>query len=125
MGRDPSRRCRMPSLARRCSTVRGATPSATSRRSSSECGSLPPSPADQLLRAGRRLGMPTLALVSTAADALFTDSTSVARIVLPDAGDASLGTMLPASAVALQLLTLELLTIQDRNPDLIGREKVD
>jgi fructoselysine-6-P-deglycase FrlB-like protein len=78
--------------------------------------------ADQLLRAGRRLGMPALVLVSGSAVTEIAEAASDARIVIPAA---SASDSLLVSAVALQLLTLELLTIQDRNPDLIGRENVD
>jgi glucosamine 6-phosphate synthetase-like amidotransferase/phosphosugar isomerase protein len=82
--------------------------------------------AAQLLRASARLGMPTLALVSADAGRWIGAEATTARITLPDPGRVrSLGTWLLTSAIALQLLTLELLTLHGRNPDLIGRENAD
>jgi fructoselysine-6-P-deglycase FrlB-like protein len=88
--------------------------------------------ATQLLRAARRLGMPTAAIVSADADGLVpADATSGGRLVLPpppyaaQSGPAALAAVALGSAVALQLLTLALLTQEGRNPDLIGRENAD
>jgi fructoselysine-6-P-deglycase FrlB-like protein len=88
--------------------------------------------ATQLLRVARRLGMPTAAIVSASADAMVpADATSAGRLVLPQSpgatqsGPIALAAAALGSAVALQLLTLALLTQEGRNPDLIGRENTD
>jgi fructoselysine-6-P-deglycase FrlB-like protein len=81
--------------------------------------------ADQLLRVSKRLGMPTLAILSASAEARIPASSTDARIVVADGSPGSIGEALLTSAMALQLLTLELLAIHGQNPDLIGRENVD
>ena len=74
--------------------------------------------------------MPTTAIVSADAQELVpAEATSAGRIVLPPlSGGDPVTCLAEASAVtgvALQLLTLALLTLHNRNPDLIGRENVD
>lgn len=81
--------------------------------------------AEQMLRAARRIGARTAAIVTPAADAgLPAETTSAGRIVVPsdEALPASLDSLL-GSAVALQLLTLELAHLAGVNPDLIRREE--
>jgi hypothetical protein len=74
--------------------------------------------------------MPTAAIVGTAAqDWLPAEATNAGRIVLPPLSGGDPVTALAEAAlvtgVALQLLTLALLTLHGRNPDLIGRENAD
>ena len=86
--------------------------------------------ATQLLLAARRLGMPTTAILGADAQEFVpAEATSAGRIVLPplSGGDpvTGLAEASAATGVALQLLALALLTLHDRNPDLIGREIAD
>ena len=82
--------------------------------------------ADQLLRAGRAdWACRRWRSCRVRRMRSWPDSATDARIVMGDTSHGSIVEALLASAVALQLLTLELLTLHDRNPDLIGRENVD
>jgi len=83
--------------------------------------------AADLLRACRRLGMPTTAIVTSGISAAWPDPlTSVGRLVLPGASPAgrvaaSLSEATDA-AVALQLLAVGVIHAAGTNPDLIRRE---
>jgi hypothetical protein len=86
--------------------------------------------AAQLLMAGNRLGMPTAAIVSDGARSMVPDAaTTAGRIVVSalSGGDSvtAVAEAALSTAVALQLLTLSLLTLHGQNPDLIGRETDD
>jgi glutamine---fructose-6-phosphate transaminase (isomerizing) len=124
---------RLPAVARETETeLHGHLVSASTRTAliaiitDPRAGARRAARADQSLRAGRRLGMPTLAIVSAEADAVLAAGATNARVVLPAlASGAVPGVELLTSAIALQLLTLELLTMHGRNPDLIGRENLD
>jgi glutamine---fructose-6-phosphate transaminase (isomerizing) len=80
--------------------------------------------AEQVLLAGRRVGMPTAAVLSAAADrSVSEEATGAGRIVVPD--DSGLGpvpTSLLATAMALQHLALALVHQAGTNPDRIRRE---
>ncbi len=100
--------------------------------------------AEQLLRAGRRLGMHTALIVAEGLDgAVAADATSAGRMVVPmaevgpgvvaDPTGAAGASRRPAieprlaallgSGVALQLLALAMVHRAGTNPDLIGREE--
>lgn len=86
--------------------------------------------ATQLLLAANRLGMPTAAIVSSEAqDLVPAEATTAGRILVPalSGGDSvtSVAEAALSTGVALQLLTLALLTLHGRNPDQIGRENAD
>lgn len=84
--------------------------------------------AEQLLRAARRLGMPTAAIVTPDVAASWSaELTSAGRLVVPPAaGTAGLSSPLVTmvqAALALQLLTVGLIHAAGTNPDLIRREE--
>jgi glutamine---fructose-6-phosphate transaminase (isomerizing) len=81
--------------------------------------------AEAVLRASRRLGARTAAIVTEDVAGRFTpELVSAGVIVVPEAGSLSgLLSSLVATALALQLLTLELAHAAGTNPDLIRREE--
>ncbi len=78
-----------------------------------------------LLRAARRVGMPCAAIMVPAVESVWgRELTSAGRILLPHAtGLLPSTSALMASAIALQLLTLELVHARGTYPDLIRREE--
>ncbi len=78
-----------------------------------------------LLRAARRVGMPCAAIMVPAVESVWgRELTNAGRILLPHASRLLPSTSaLTASAIAVQVLTLELVHARGTNPDLIRREE--
>lgn len=109
----------LASADERCALVVAVTDPAAGERRAAR--------AEQLLRAARRLGMPTAAIVTRSVDATWpAELTPAGRLVLPEApavpGLSSPLASLVRSAVALQLLTVGLIYAVGTNPDRIRRE---